>query len=73
MQSFLNNIAAGAATAVLFLVGCVMAGIGLSVFLLLAMFGMAAFALALLASPLFSLVQKPEVETEEKAPEEAAA
>ncbi len=66
MQDFLNKIIAGAAGAVLFLVGCVMAGIGLSVFMLLAMFGLVAIGLSLLAAPFLALAQKPATEKQEE-------
>ena len=66
MKKKLNQIASGAAGAVLFLVGCVMAGIGLSVAVLLAMFALAAVGLAILASPFLALAQNAETEEAEE-------
>ena len=51
MTTFLKKASATVSGAVLFCIGCAMAGIGLSVIMLLALFGLAAAGLALLAAP----------------------
>jgi hypothetical protein len=56
MKDLLNKAASGAAFAALFLVGCVIAGLGLSVAMVLAMFALSAIGLAILASPLVALI-----------------
>ncbi len=58
MKAFLNQAASTAAGIVLFVVGCVMAGLGLSVMALLALFALAAAGLAILAAPFVSLAAK---------------
>ena len=71
MKSLLNKVASTVAGVVLFCLGCVMAGLGLSVVALLAMFAMAAAGLAILASPFITLTeQNPHftVEDEEAVP-----
>lgn len=55
MKSFLNNIASSFAGFVLFCVGCAMAGLGLSVVVMLALVALAAMGLALLASPFVAM------------------
>ncbi len=66
MKQQLNSIASGAATAGLFLVGAVMAGLGLTVVFSLALFGLAFAGLGLLAAPLLALVAKTEAEDREE-------
>ncbi len=50
MKSLFTNAAATASGAALFVLGCALAGIGLSVFALLVFFGLAAMGVAFLAS-----------------------
>ena len=57
MNNLLNKVASSAAGAVLFFVACVMAAIGLSVILLLAVFALATAGLAVLASPFVGMAQ----------------
>lgn len=57
MQKHLNTLVSRAAGIALFLVGCLMAGLGLSVVFTLALFALAVAGLALLAAPLLALVQ----------------
>ncbi len=51
MTTFFNKAAASLSSVVLFCIGGLIAGIGLSVVALLAMFGLAAAGLAMLAAP----------------------
>ena len=68
MKKQLNKIASGAAAAGLFLLGGIMAGLGLSVVFALATFGLAMIGLAFLAAPLIALSQPAaHAETEEAA------
>ena len=60
MKSFLTKITSGVAAAGLFLVACVMAGLGLSLVVFLAMFGLAVIGLSILTAPLLTFVQTPE-------------
>jgi len=55
MKSFLNKAASNVAGVVLFFVGLVLAGLGLTVVALLAFFAMAAAGLAILATPFIPL------------------
>ncbi len=57
MTALLNKAASTFAGIALFCVGCVMAGLGLSVVALLAVFAMATVGLAILASPFVALAQ----------------
>ncbi len=75
MTTLINKAAATVSGVVLFCIGCVMAGIGLSVVGFLAMFGLAAVGLALLAAPFVraAAVDPVEpVETAQPAPAPAA-
>ena len=67
MKAFLNQAAATAAGVVLFCVGCLMAGLGLTVMALLALFALAATGLAILAAPFVSLAAKGAAEDERAA------
>ena len=60
MKEQFNKMMSGVAGFGLFLVGCVMAGLGLSVVFFLAMFALAVVGLAFLASPLVALAQRVE-------------
>lgn len=51
MTKLMNTAGEALSKVVLFLVGCVMAGIGLAFVMMLAMFGFAVAGLALLAAP----------------------
>ncbi len=70
MKTLLNKTASTLSGAVLFCIGGLMAGIGLTVIVLLAMFGLAAAGLAILAAP-FVASARPDWLQEERA--EAAA
>lgn len=61
MKPFLNKAASAAAGGAVILAGCAMAGLGLTVIALLAMFALAAFGLSYLVAPLLPYaMQKPE-------------
>ena len=60
MKQQLNKLMSGVAGFGLFLVGCVMVGLGLSVVFFLAMFALAVMGLAFLASPLVALAGRGE-------------
>ena len=62
MKSFLNQVASTAAGAVVFLVGCILAGLGLTVMLGLSMFALMAVGLAVLASPFVAVAMKADDE-----------
>lgn len=64
MKSLLTKVISTAAAAVVLFVGCMMAGLGLTVIAFLAMFGLAAIGLALLAAP-FMAVPKQDSEDAE--------
>ncbi|WP_434054920.1 MAG: hypothetical protein RDA78_08655 [Roseibium sp.] len=51
MKTFMTKVTSAAAAAVALFVGCALAGLGLVVMALLAMFALAATGLALLAAP----------------------
>lgn len=57
MKSYLNKIASGAAAVGIFLLVCIMASLGFSLMVFLAMFALAVIGLGLLAAPLMRLVQ----------------
>lgn len=58
MTSFLNKIASSFAGLVLFLVGCVMAGLGLTMIAVLSVFAMVALGIALIASPFVAMIER---------------
>jgi predicted Kef-type K+ transport protein len=58
MKNLLTKITSGVAGAIVLLVGCAMAGLGLSVIAFLAMVTLAAIGLALLAKPFVSVVEQ---------------
>ena len=66
MKKHLNKIASAAAGVGLFLLGCVLAGFGLSVVFLLAMFALAVIGLGILASLFLATVQPVETEEQDK-------
>lgn len=70
MKNLMNRLIAATSKAVLFGIGCVMAGLGFAVLGLLALFALAAFGLALLASPLV-IARAKEAEADSVAPSEA--
>lgn len=57
MQNLINKTTSTVAGVVLFCVGAAMAGLGLAVVAMLAMFALAVTALALLAAPFVSMAQ----------------
>ena len=57
MKEYLNKVTSGAAGLGIFLLGCVMASLGLSLMVFLAMFALAVIGLGMLATPLLALVQ----------------
>lgn len=63
MKNLINTITSTVAGFGLFCVACVMAGIGLAVVGLLAMFAIAAAGLALLATPLLTFLQPRDADT----------
>ena len=65
MNTLINKTTSALSSVVLFACGCVMAGLGLAVVGVLAVFAFAAIGLALLASPFVALAQAPQSETEE--------
>ena len=65
MKSLFAKITSTAAGAIVLLVGCAMAGLGLTVIAVLAMFALAVLGLALLARPFMAL-------SEQNADDEAA-
>lgn len=67
MKELLNKVGSSVAGIGLFLIGCVMAGIGLSVVFFLAMFALAAIGLGILATPLLALLGRPSDEETQKA------
>ena len=60
MKSTLNKLTSAAAATIVAFVGCVMAGLGLAMIAVLAMFSFAVFGLALIASP---FVRMPDEDT----------
>lgn len=66
MKNLLNKTAATASMAILFVVGCVMAGLGLTVVLFLALFAIAMAGLAFLAAPFVGIASNA-VEADEDA------
>lgn len=66
MKKQLNKVASAAAGVGLFLLGCVLAGFGLSVVFLLAIFALAVIGLGILASPFIAAVQAVETEVQDK-------
>lgn len=65
MKSFLDTVTSTLAKAALVVFGLVAAGMGVAVFVLLALFGFAVGALALLASPFVSVLCRVEQEPED--------
>ncbi|WP_306142004.1 hypothetical protein [Roseibium sp. MMSF_3412] len=61
MKTFMTKVTSAAAAAVALFVGCALAGLGLVVMALLAMFALAATGLALLAAP---FMPKPDEDIE---------
>ncbi|WP_300073880.1 hypothetical protein [uncultured Ruegeria sp.] len=66
MQKHLNKLASSAACIGLFLIDCVMAGLGLVVMFYLVLFALVAAALGLLAAPLLGFVGQTAKENAEK-------
>ncbi|MGB7432784.1 MAG: hypothetical protein WA921_10005 [Ahrensia sp.] len=62
MKSFLKKLTSTSAAAIVVFIGCVMAGLGMTVIAVLAMFALAVFGLAIIASP---FVQAPAVDPQE--------
>ncbi len=60
MKTFLNKVTSAAAGVGLFLVACVVASLGLSFLVFLAMFALAVVGLRILAKPLLTLLQSSE-------------
>lgn len=60
MKTYLNKVTSGAASACLFLVGCIVASLGLSLMVFLAMFALAIIGLGILATPLLTLLKSSE-------------
>lgn len=58
MKPFLNKVSSTVAGAVVVLVGCAMAGLGLTVMAFLAIFALAAFGLAILAKPFLDMSER---------------
>ena len=56
MKSYLNKAASAAGGVAVFLLGCMMAGLGLSMMVLLATFGLAVVGLGILATPFLALL-----------------
>ncbi len=67
MKQQLNKLTSTMAGAGIFLVGCVMVGLGLSVVFMLAMFALAVIGLGMLATPLLALARQPADETTREA------
>lgn len=63
MKDLLNKTTSAIAGVALFCFGCMMAGIGLFVVMLLALFAMAAAGLAILATPFVAMAQQGEDDT----------
>ncbi len=57
MKTYLNKVTSAAAGVGLFLVACVVASLGLSFMVILAMFALAIVGLGVLATPLLALLQ----------------
>lgn len=72
MNTLLTKAASAISGVALFCVGCLMAGLGLSVVALLALFALAAAGLALLAAPFVALAQ-PATRDDEAGQDTAAA
>jgi Na+-transporting methylmalonyl-CoA/oxaloacetate decarboxylase gamma subunit len=66
MKKQLNKIASAAAGVGIFFLGCVLAGFGLSVVFLLAMFALAVIGLGILVSPFLPAAKPLETEQQEK-------
>ena len=60
MKTFLNKVTSGVADVGLFLVACVMVGLGLSFMIFLGMFVLTILVLGILATPLLALLQSSE-------------
>ena len=60
MKSLLNKVVSGAASVGVFLVGCALAGLGLWLMVVLAMFAFAVIGLGILAAPVIALIQSSE-------------
>ena len=57
MKSYLTKVTSGAAGVGIVLLGCIMAGLGLSLMVMLAIFAVAVIGLGILAAPLLALIQ----------------
>ncbi|MCY4178880.1 MAG: hypothetical protein OXC60_09625 [Litoreibacter sp.] len=57
MKSFLTKIASSAANVALIILACVLAGLGLWLVFVLALFALAVIGLSFLAAPLLALIQ----------------
>lgn len=64
MKSFFKKLTSTAAATIVVFIGCVMAGLGMTVIAVLAMFALAVFGLAIIASPFVQMPQSDEHDIE---------
>lgn len=72
MKNLLNKLTSTAAAAIVVFIGAVMAGLGLTVVAVLAMFALAVLGLAVIASPFVKMPEQPEQDIDARFADEDA-